>query len=480
MSGPNAPVAEVQVTITFTTKLPASLRVPSSPVTVPGNLTRYGLSQIINHLLALDPARPFDFLIQDELLRLSLHQHMAAKQLSTEAVLEVEYVPAVLPPTPKEEHPHDDWISALAVLSSNNETSSNNDKIIAAGCYDGIVRLWQNGNSVGSFAAHKGAIKASDSISNGETQGQLITGGADCVARVWRWSKSIGGSSSPELLAVLKGHTASVEAVVTNSDGDRCVTAGWDGQILMYRAGGELEEAAVGGDDGDDSGRAGSKSTQKKKRRTDTSKTTTTAVPTGAYEESALTSLAGHTQCVSSLAWPSQSALVTGCWDHSVRVWDPEVSTVIDTYSHNKAVHCIATTSTREDASIIAFGGPEKSLRIWDRRAVANKGVNNEGTDVLAVRALASHTDWISSLAWHPTSEHHLLSVSYDQSAKLWDLRASVPLHTLPVGGGDKLLSCVWVGEDEVAYGGADNVLRTCTVDIGGGDGDSGRKKVEA
>ena len=429
--------------------------------------------------MALDPARPFDFLIQDELLRLSLHQHMAAKELSTEAVLEVEYVPAVLPPTPKEEHPHDDWISSLAVLTSDTETSSNNNnKIIAAGCYDGFVRLWQNGESVGSFAAHKGAIKASSSINNGEIQGQLITGGADCVARVWRWSKSIDGSSCPELLAVLKGHTASVEAVVTNRDGDRCVTAGWDGQILMYRAGEELEEAAVGGSEGDDGAAAGNKSTQKKKRRTDTSKTTTTSVPAGAYEESALTSLTGHTQCVSSLAWPSQSALVTGCWDHSIKVWDPELSTVIDTYSHNKAVHCIATPSMREDASIIAFGGAEKSLRIWDRRAGGAKGVANEGTDVLAVRALASHTDWISSLAWHPTSEHHLLSVSYDCSAKLWDVRASVPLHTLPVGGEEKLLSCVWVGEGEVAYGGADNMLRTCSVDIGGGGG--GGRKAEA
>ena len=105
---------------------------------------------------AADPARPFDFLIDGELLRLSLLKHLQAKQISTvsplaklaaasvrlgkaprstavavssksftvylatmrtivrvaelqEAVLEVEYVPAVLPPRPQEEHPHDDW-----------------------------------------------------------------------------------------------------------------------------------------------------------------------------------------------------------------------------------------------------------------------------------------------------------------------------------------------------------------------------------
>lgn len=101
-------------------------------------------------LCTADPVRPFDFLVDGELLRLSLAKYLQAKQISTvsstaqaatdrllnacpdkksrawnkgapvelqplmlcwlqEAVLEVEYVPAVLPPTPKEEHPHDDW-----------------------------------------------------------------------------------------------------------------------------------------------------------------------------------------------------------------------------------------------------------------------------------------------------------------------------------------------------------------------------------
>ena len=59
--------------------------------------------------LAADPPRPFDFLVGGELLRLSLKKHLLAKAVSAETVLEVEYVPAVLPPRPKEEHPHDDW-----------------------------------------------------------------------------------------------------------------------------------------------------------------------------------------------------------------------------------------------------------------------------------------------------------------------------------------------------------------------------------
>jgi len=81
------------------------------------------------------------------------------------------------------------------------------------------------------------------------------------------------------------------------------------------------------------------------------------------------------------------------------------------------------------------------------------------------VQALTSHTDWISALAWHPTSQHHMLSASYDGTAKLWDVRTAVPLHTLPAAGA-KLLAAAWVGAGEVATGGVDCTLRTARVGI--------------
>ena len=47
------------------------------------------------------------------------------------------------------------------------------------------------------------------------------------------------------------------------------------------------------------------------------------------------------------------------------------------------------------------------------------------------VKAFNSHTDWVTSIAWSPHSEHQVLTSSHDKSAKLWDTRAAVPLHTL-------------------------------------------------
>lgn len=38
----------------------------------------------------------------------------------------------------------------------------------------------------------------------------------------------------------------------------------------------------------------------------------------------AVTSLVGHTQCVSSVVWPEYDVIYSSSWDHSVKRWDVE------------------------------------------------------------------------------------------------------------------------------------------------------------
>ena len=202
---------------------------------------------------------------------------------------------------------------------------------------------------------------------------------------------------------------------------------------------------------------------------------------------------------------------MSGSWDHSVRVWDVETGINTQTLNHNKAVYALAAAPGSSGAPV-AFGGAERALRVWDPRA--------RGGEVLAVTPLASHTDWIVAVAWHPTSgvcvcareggslpscleggagmrqqrqccrrsprprpplarpplqppppphpdtraAHHLATASHDKTAKLWDLRAPIPLHTL-AGHTDKVLCAGWVGAGAaLATGGADSQLRTWAV----------------
>lgn len=49
----------------------------------------------------------------------------------------------------------------------------------------------------------------------------------------------------------------------------------------------------------------------------------------------------------------------------------------------------------------------------------------------MQAKGFKSHTEWVTALAWHPTSPNHLLSASHDKTLKLWDTRASLPLATV-------------------------------------------------
>lgn len=226
---------ETQVLVTFRTRLPAELRVPETPVAVPSNLKRFGLSQIINHLLALEPARPFDFLVDGELLRKSLEQHLLEKGISTEVLLEIEYIPAVVPPEPKSAIPHDDWVSAVDAFA---------DRQFIAGSYDGLLRLYgEDSECACSYLAHEGPINAVASVP-GSGNALAVTAGKDHAVRLWHLHRH---GKQPEWtstrIASFSGHTDCVEAVAVSPDGGRLATGSWDGSLRLWRCGEELMEA---------------------------------------------------------------------------------------------------------------------------------------------------------------------------------------------------------------------------------------------
>ena len=95
-----------QVQVTFVTTS-SSYVVTDAPITVPTKLRRYGLSEVINHLLgrtglssvdsfkqpqasdclvacsSLEKLIPFDFLIKGEFLRTSIQKYLDEKELSS-------------------------------------------------------------------------------------------------------------------------------------------------------------------------------------------------------------------------------------------------------------------------------------------------------------------------------------------------------------------------------------------------------------
>lgn len=182
MTTSNGDTGSVQVK--FTTK-DASLSIDAQPLLVPSSLKRYGLSEIVNHLLESETQVPFSFLIGGELLSTSVDAFLTRKGLSTESVLEIEYIRSILPPSFLVAYPHDDWVSAISLGED-----------IITGSYDSLVRVWdQSQNCIATHAGHSAAIK---SVCRGE---YIVSSSMDRTLRVWK-----------DECVELRGHTASVES----------------------------------------------------------------------------------------------------------------------------------------------------------------------------------------------------------------------------------------------------------------------------
>jgi ribosome biogenesis protein YTM1 len=87
--------------------------VPDTPILIPTQLRRYGLSQVINHLLDLQPPQVFDFLVEGHFLRTSLQKYLDENNMSLENVVTLEFVKSILPPEESAKCESDDWITAV-------------------------------------------------------------------------------------------------------------------------------------------------------------------------------------------------------------------------------------------------------------------------------------------------------------------------------------------------------------------------------
>jgi ribosome biogenesis protein YTM1 len=105
---------------------------------------------------------------------------------------------------------------------------------------------------------------------------------------------------------------------------------------------------------------------------------------------------------------------------------------------------------------LAASGHDSGLIQLWDVRAKPGEAATSK---------LLSHAEWVSALAFHPSSEFLLLSASHDRTVKMWDVRGKLPLHTIEAHS-DKVLCVGWGGANgnAILSGGADSRLLVHTL----------------
>lgn len=454
------------------------LELPTESIAVPASVRKNGLSAVVNHLLdrkvqdddASDddndsdddedklPAIPFDFLLNDKLLRLPLESAARKEGLSTEHALEIQYFPARLPPKQEgESESLPDWITAMDYTSSGNSSHGGNGVLFTGGG-DGVVRSFVPGNKnvlqqTCAVSAHTGPIKCLSSTFFND-KSLVATGSMDQTLITHVYSQ--GASTSLELHAVYSGgHTNTISSVALNNNaGEKVIMASgdWDGGLAIWSVPSASSSDATAAENSS-------------KKRKGSKKESIDTIP-NIQEVKPLQSTKAHSSNISGLAWgytneqsQTPTTLLTGSWDHGLKVYD---TTRMDCILALNGSRVITSLSRCSNSNVVATSSPDCSVRLWDMRTNgeggSSGGVSGSGMDK-SLRQ--SHKAWVSSVEWSPTDPFVLATASHDGTLKVWDIRSSLPLHTVKAVNkkGEKAL-CLAFGDGIIFSGGSDCVVK--------------------
>lgn len=474
---------EETIEVKFVTRLGEKWRITDTPFSVPISLTRYGLSEIINHLIRdinegeADGTEgyqitPFDFIIDGEFLRTSIKKHLRDRGImGTEGTTVIEYTFALAQPDDKPPFKDDDWISALCVFRTKNIDGKLSDICISA-AYDGVVKLWNDqktseseiksanerfeglSEGIGVIKTlcpilRKDAYELSDTSSTTETN-LFLSGAKDGDIKAWKLTPTMkkheiknekGDISTDDTLspgfdiaceAIFAGHTGSIESVDVSPDASRMCSASWDKNIRLWDiadisrgevADGPAKKRKIGAEeDADDS-----------------------------LERKSLSTMKGHSEAISAVQWPTHFQIISGSLDTTIRLWDVQSGKNASTLKGTKSV---TTLAYNVENGLCVSGHNDGLLRFWDPRSSEKNPI---------VKTLKAHKSWISHVEWNPLRPTVLLSGSYDSSLKIWDLRSSSAMNTAHPHKEGRVLCAGWWskadGSMEVISGGTDSCI---------------------
>ncbi|KAL7518263.1 hypothetical protein ACHAWX_003110 [Stephanocyclus meneghinianus] len=461
------------------------LEIPTDPIAVPSNIRKKGLSAVVNHLLGrriadqdddrdddksidqededLLPPIPFDFLLSSKLLRLPLDAAVRKEGLSTEHAIELFYFPARLPPMKDGEGESvPDWIMSMDYFGSEDEKWGYG--VLFTGCADGIVRSFSCRNDglvhpTSSITAHTGPIHCLSTVkfnSQNESSPILVaTGSMDqtLVTHEYKTDEEKSNTSTFDLHAVYSGgHSNSINSVALCNNHDHGIvmaSGDWDGGLAIWN---------IPMDSNGDINETGHDESLTNKRLKGSNHKHIRTKSTNIQEVKPRSSTKAHSSNISGICfgYNNPNTVLTSSWDHSLKVYDTQRMDCILSMNGSRVV---TSMSRCMNGNVVGTGCADCMVRLWDMR-VGGAGNAIGGVGQVSDKALRqSHKSWVSGVQWSPTDPFVLASTSHDGTLKVWDIRSSIPLHTVKASKKGEKALCLAFGEGSIYSGGSDCVV---------------------
>lgn len=251
----------------------------------------------------------------------------------------------------------------------------------------------------------------------------------------------------------LSGHKGSVYCIAYDPQGDLLCSGSFDTTCLLWKAGGNCENAAV---------LSGHKNAILDCRFTNDSDKVIAASADnnlGVFDVATgerLKRFMGHSSIVNAVDVSTEASpalAVSASDDCTLKLWDTRVRGETGTLEDEYQITAVAYSN---DGNSVYSGGIDNVITMWDLRKMS-KSMGMKG-----------HTDTITSLSINPKGTH-ILSNSMDGTMRSWDIRPFIEdnkkrHHKTFVGGTHNsekgLLNCSWNSDGTMVTGGsADRIV---------------------
>lgn len=391
----------------------------------------------------LDTAQPvpFDFLINGTFVTSTLEDYLEKNGLSFETNITLQYVRSLIPPKYEASFEHDDWVSAVDVLSatspagrwSGDALTAGHDRILSAS-YDGLLRIWNGSgdaiatSAAGSHGGHTAGVKSVKFLSNT----QLASAGLDRTVRVWKYAEADGDAAvSGDLRPALElyGHKSSVDSLEVDGASKRLLTASADGSVGLWSASkASAPQAPVELLPG---------STNTSKRRKLSTNTATNTPQRGALHLAPF----HHAPATAAVFDPrDRTVAYSAGQDHDLHTIDLTTMAKVSTIPASSALLSLCAMPGPGGSPLLAAGTASRNVVLVDPR---------ESQARTSVMTLRGHVNKVVSVAKCPDNEYSLVSGSHDGTCRIWDLRSSRPAAKGEDGAGGGVSEAVYVIERE-------------------------------